>query len=179
MSRTYSRTRPLWRSLVDALVFAAVLTAVVLLLDRFGMIDIGSGNASAKDGDSLVLNDTEVRLFGIDAPEYNQTCNGSAGEYPCGRKARDALRALLRNRTISCRSFETDRYGRAVSVCKDGDLEINREMVRQGWAVAYFRHSTAYAAAQKEARAARRGIWQGRFEMPENYRARNADSFAR
>jgi endonuclease YncB( thermonuclease family) len=173
LPRYWVRRRPFWRTLLDAIVFAAALTLVVLILDRFGLMDVGTGNARAKDGDSLTLNGAEVRLFGIDAPELNQSCGSNAGEYPCGREARDALGSLLRNKIISCKSFETDRYGRAVSVCWDGKLEINNEMVRQGWAIAYFRHATAYARAQKEARAARRGIWRGRFEMPENYRARH------
>jgi len=172
LPRHFSKRRPFWRTLVDAIVFAAALTLVVLILDRFGMIDVGTGNARAKDGDSLVLNDTEVRLYGIDAPELNQTCGSNIGEYSCGHDARDALRNLLRGKTINCKSLETDHYGRAVSICWDGKLEINNEMVRQGWAVAYFRHATAYAKAQKEARAAKRGIWRGKFEMPENYRER-------
>lgn len=33
-----------------------------------------AGLARAKDGDSLMVGDTEVRLFGIDAPEFDQTC---------------------------------------------------------------------------------------------------------
>jgi endonuclease YncB( thermonuclease family) len=172
LPRYSARRSPFWRTLLDAIVFAAALTLVVLILDRFGMIDVGNGNARAKDGDSLVLNDTEVRLYGVDAPELNQTCGSNAGEYDCGLDARDALRNLLRGKTINCKSLETDRYGRAVSICWDGKLEINNELVRQGWAIAYFRHATAYAKAQKEARAARRGIWRGRFEMPENYRER-------
>jgi endonuclease YncB( thermonuclease family) len=176
LPRYPARRRPFWRTLLDAIVFAAVLTLVVLILDRFGMIDVGTGNARAKDGDSLVLNDTEVRLYGIDAPELHQTCGSNTGEYPCGAEARDALRDLLRGKTINCKSLETDRYQRAVSICWDGKLEINKEMVRRGWAVAYFRHATVftnYAKAQKEARAARRGIWQGKFELPENYRERH------
>jgi endonuclease YncB( thermonuclease family) len=158
---------------LEAIVFAAALTIVVLILDHFGLMDVGTGNAQAKDGDSLTLNGTEVRLFGIDAPELNQTCGSNAGEYPCGREAREALRSLLRNKIIKCKSLETDRYGRAVSICWDDKIEINNEMVWQGWAIAYFRHATAYAKAQKEARAANRGIWRGKFEMPENYRARH------
>jgi endonuclease YncB( thermonuclease family) len=173
LPRHSSRRRPFWRTLVDAIVFAAVLTLVVLILDRFGMIDVGTGNAQAKDGDSLTLIGTEVRLYGIDAPELNQTCGSNSGEYACGRDARDALRNLLRGKTINCKSLETDRYGRAVSICWDGKLEINNEMVRQGWAVAYFRRATSYAKAQKEARAAKRGIWRGKFELPENYRTRH------
>lgn len=171
--RSYRPKRPLWRTLLDALLFAAVLIAVTFVLDRLQILDVGTGNASAKDGDSLMLNGTEVRLHGIDAPEYNQSCGAAQGEYPCGREAAMALRSLLRGRTINCRSMDTDRYGRAVSICRDGDLEINREMVRQGWAVAYIRHSFGYVRAQKEAKAAKRGIWQGKFELPENYRARN------
>ena len=167
------RKRPLWRTVFDALVFAAALLIVVMLLDRFNLIDIGTGNASAKDGDSLVLNGTEVRLHGIDAPEYNQTCRSPLGDYACGRDALKALRTMLSNRKINCKSLDTDRYGRAVSICRDGPLEINREMVRQGWAVAYARHSIAYLRTQQEAKSAKRGIWQGSFEMPEAYRARN------
>ncbi len=169
--------RPLWRTLVDALLFAAVLIAVTFMLDRLQILDVGTGNASAKDGDSLVLNGTEVRLHGIDAPEYNQNCGRPSGDYPCGREAAKALRNLLRGRTINCRSIDTDRYGRAVSICRDGDFEINREMVRSGWAVAYIRHSVSYVRAQQEAKLSKRGIWQGRFEMPENYRARNRKTF--
>jgi endonuclease YncB( thermonuclease family) len=158
--------------LVDALIFLLVLTIFLLAMQRINILDVGSGNASAKDGDSLVLNGTEVRLHGIDAPEYNQSCRSPSGDYPCGREAREALRALLRGRIIQCNSFETDRYGRAVSECRNGNININREMVMQGWAVAYLRHSTAFVSAQREAKLAKRGLWQGTFEMPEDYRSR-------
>ena len=32
------------------------------------------GLAHSKDGDSLMVGNREVRLFGIDAPEFDQTC---------------------------------------------------------------------------------------------------------
>ncbi|MCA0433765.1 MAG: thermonuclease family protein [Proteobacteria bacterium] len=161
-----------WRRLRELLVLLIVLMVTVKAMQYLGMFDVGSGNATAKDGDSLTLNDTEVRLFGIDAPELHQTCGSPDGEYPCGREARTALRDLLAGQTISCTSHEADRYGRAVSVCRAGETEINREMVRRGWAVAYVRHSTRYLREEREAQAANRGIWRGRFEMPENYRER-------
>jgi endonuclease YncB( thermonuclease family) len=170
--RQRGRPRPLWRTLSEAAIFLLVLAITLLGLQRVNVFDIGSGNATAKDGDSLTLNNTEVRLHGIDAPELHQSCRGPTGEYPCGREARDALRQLLRNRAISCTAIDGDRYNRAVSVCRDGMLDINNEMVRLGWAVAYFQHSTAYARAQKEAKSAKRGIWQGTFEMPEDFRER-------
>jgi endonuclease YncB( thermonuclease family) len=36
-----------------------------------------SGIARAKDGDSMMVGETEVRLFGVDAPEFDQTCTRS------------------------------------------------------------------------------------------------------
>ncbi len=155
------------------MIFLLVLAAVLKGLQRFQVFDLGSGNARAKDGDSLELNGTEVRLHGIDAPEYNQSCGSPEGEYNCGREAGEALAGLLRGQTISCQVIDRDSYGRAVSVCRNGNLEINREMVRRGWAVAYLRHSLSYVAAQNEAKAAARGIWRGTFEMPETFRSRH------
>jgi endonuclease YncB( thermonuclease family) len=168
----WGKRRPLWRTAIDAIVFIVLLAIVLTGLELTDVLEINTGNAKAKDGDSLVVAGQDIRLHGIDAPELKQTCGSPDGEYECGRMARDELRKLIRSQTISCRTLEVDRYQRQVAVCKTGEMEINREMVRLGWAIAYFRHSTAYAREQKEAKAARRGIWRGRFEMPENYRNR-------
>jgi hypothetical protein len=46
-------------------------------------------------------------------------------------------------------------------------------MVVAGLAVAYRRFSQAYVDAEAEARAAKRGVWQGEFEMPWDYRERH------
>jgi endonuclease YncB( thermonuclease family) len=131
----------------------------------------------AIDGDSFKVGPTEIRLYGIDAPEYRQSCTGASQlQQPCGKLARDALSELLRGRNIHCNTFDQDRYGREVSVCKDGTLDINREMVRLGWAVAYRKHAIAYVSVEAEAKKAKRGIWAWSFEMPEDYRARYRSS---
>lgn len=171
-----TRTRPLWRTLVDALVFAAALIIVALVLDRLGLTDIGSGGYTVVDGDSLRRGDTEIRLVGIDAPEYRQMCRDRSGqEYACGREALTALRALVRSGTVTCESHDVDRYGRALSSCRVNGENINREMVRSGWAVAYTPAGLdfSYMREEREAKAARRGVWQGPFERPSDYRARN------
>ena len=155
------------------LVFLVVLTIVLALMKQFGMIDLGTGSVQVVDGDSLRRGDTDIRLYGIDAPEYRQSCRDKHGtEYSCGKQSANALRRLVKGQEVSCSSIETDRYGRAVAVCKVGDLEINGEMVRLGWAVAYSRHSPSYVRAEAEAKNAKRGIWAGTFETPEDYRAR-------
>ena len=134
----------------------------------------GSGAYHAVDGDSFTIGKSEIRLHGIDAPEYRQTCKtGSGTSQPCGKLARDQLSKLIGKSKLVCRTLEQDRYGRQVSVCKAGDIDINREMVRLGWAIAYRRHSQAYIASEREAKSARRGIWQWQFDMPEDYRNRS------
>lgn len=173
MSRYWRRPRPFYRSVIDAAFFLIVLTLVLAAMKQFGMIDLGTGSFNVVDGDSLRRGDTDIRLHGIDAPEYRQTCQDKHGaEYPCGKQAANALRSLVREGEVSCSSIETDRYGRAVAVCRIGNLDINGEMVRLGWAVAYTRHSLSYVRLETEARRAKRGIWTGRFEQPEDYRAR-------
>jgi endonuclease YncB( thermonuclease family) len=167
------RPRPFYRSVIDALVFLAVLTIVLALMKQFDLIDLGAGSVQVVDGDSLRKGDTDIRLYGIDAPEYRQSCRDKHGtEYSCGKQSANALRGLVKGQVVSCSSVETDRYGRAVAVCKVGDFDINGEMVRLGWAVAYSRHSTSYLRAEAEARKAKRGIWAGTFETPEDYRSR-------
>jgi endonuclease YncB( thermonuclease family) len=135
--------------------------------------EASGGTYQAIDGDSFKAGQIEVRLHGIDAPEYRQSCKDASGQsFNCGKSARDVLSKLLRGRSVSCRIIDKDRYGRQVSVCRDGETDINREMVRLGWAVAYRKHSGAYVSAESEARKAKRGIWQGTFEAPDKYRDR-------
>jgi endonuclease YncB( thermonuclease family) len=173
VTRYWRGPRPFYRSVIDALVFLAVLTFVLALMKQFGMIDLGTGSVQVVDGDSLRKDDTDIRLYGIDAPEYQQSCRDRLGsEYFCGKQSANALRGLVKGQEVSCSSVETDRYGRAVAVCKVGELDINGEMVRLGWAVAYSRHSLSYVRVEAEAKKAKSGIWAGTFENPEDYRAR-------
>jgi endonuclease YncB( thermonuclease family) len=128
------------------------------------------------DGDSLRTANGEIRLLGIDAPELHQTCRDENGrEWACGRAARDRLRALVGRRTLACASRERDRYGRALAVCAAGDIaDLGETLVLDGYAVHYGGSTRRYAAAEAEARAARRGLWRGNFERPELWRARRS-----
>ena len=91
------RPRPFYRSVTDALVFLAVLTIVLALMKQFGMIDLGTGSVQVVDGDSLRRGETDIRLYGIDAPEYRQSCRDQHGtEYSCGKQSANALRGLVK-----------------------------------------------------------------------------------
>jgi len=129
------------------------------------------GRASVIDGDTVQIAGERIRLWGMDAPESAQQCTGRDGRsWPCGRRAAAALDDHLLNQTVRCTRKDTDRYGRTVAECFVQGQSVNRWLVRQGWAVAYREYSTAYVAEETQARGERRGIWQGTFQMPAEYR---------
>ena len=129
--------------------------------------------ASVIDGDTIEIHGTRIRLNGIDAPESGQLCQDARGTaWRCGQQAALALSDRIgRRQVVSCQQTDTDRYGRVVADCFVGRENLNRWMVREGWAVAYRQYSTAYIAAEDHARTGQRGIWQGRFDMPWDWRA--------
>jgi len=135
------------------------------------------GAASARptiaDGDTFTLGTDRIRLWGVDAPEGRQICRNARGTpYRCGDVARDQLKALIGDRPVDCRERDRDQYGRSVAQCRAGGVDLGEAMVRAGWAVEYrvFSRGT-YAAAEAQAKAARRGLWAGTFEPPSAYRA--------
>lgn len=125
------------------------------------------------DGDSLTVARQRVRLYGIDAPELHQHCRSPEGPVPCGIWAWDSLALRLAGETVSCEVRDTDRYGRAVALCRLADgRDLGELLVSEGFAVAYRRYSLDYADEEESAHAARRGLWAYEFEMPWDWRKR-------
>lgn len=117
-----------------------------------------------------MVGNTEVRLFGIDAPEYHQSCTRNGQPWSCGAAAADQLSRLVTGKQVRCVAVDTDQHGRTVARCSVGNIDVNREMVSSGYAVAYRHYSFAYVSAEQTAKANKRGLWAGTFEMPSEYR---------
>ncbi len=142
-----------------------------IMIMLFAQAVLAKENIYAVDGDSIKLREQNVRLAYIDAPEYYQTCKDSEGkEYNCGIKAREKLERLMKLGELSCKTIGKDIYNRDMSECFVGDVNVNLEMVKSGWAVVYKSKDVAYLEAQKDAKRAKLGIWQGKFMKPELYR---------
>lgn len=134
-----------------------------------------TGSVKVTDGDTLRLQDVShgsvrIRLFGIDAPELDQTCSNASGRWDCGRTAKQQLEEAVGGRPVSCLVEAMDRYGRVVARCSAAGVDINEHMVRAGMAVATPQYSKRYVAVEEQARADRVGIWAGSFTRPEDYR---------
>ncbi|RMF33673.1 MAG: thermonuclease family protein [Alphaproteobacteria bacterium] len=131
-----------------------------------------AGHPRVKDGDSLVFGKAEVRLEGIDAPEWGQRCRAEGRSYPCGKEAAQLLQHLIAGVIVRCRGTEFDRYDRLIATCLANGRDINREMVLRGQALAFRRYSTSYVAEEARARAQGAGLWSSVFVAPWEYRAR-------
>jgi len=131
----------------------------VLLLTVPAQADV-RGTARVIDGDTLEVAGTRVRLFGIDAPEMDQSCASANGDWSCGRWARDELVRLIGQRRVTCRGDTRDRYDRLVAVCDAGQGDLAAALVRGGAALAYREYSLDYVAVERLAQADRRGLWQ-------------------
>ncbi|NJO32164.1 MAG: thermonuclease family protein [Rhodospirillales bacterium] len=130
-----------------------------------------AGLAKVVDGDTIILNDTRVRLEGIDAPEAGQTCRRRLlGRWPCGTEATLALARLVEGKHVACEPRGLDRYGRTLGACFLGRQDVNAWMVRQGHAWAFVRYSSSYTREEAQARAEHIGIWQGEATPPWEYR---------
>lgn len=139
------------------------------------------------DGDTIVINGgTHIRLWGIDAPELDQTCKHDnkafAGgiSWNCGDAAKTYLGSMFAPKmTLKCSKKDTDSYGRTVATCSltspDGKTyDIARSMVAAGFAMDWPKYSHgAYAEPQKYAAEHKLGIWDGYVQNPWDYRAQH------
>lgn len=163
----WGRTRPFrgFAGTIAALVAVAVIAVAAGWLGPQGKPI--SGHPYVIDGDTLRFGSSRVRLLGIDAPELDQTCTDAAGAaYACGSAARAFLVGLIGDRTATCDHSGRDRYGRTLAKCSAAGGDLGDAIAGAGWAVA----EADYSFAALGARAARRGIWQGSFEDPADWR---------
>jgi endonuclease YncB( thermonuclease family) len=116
------------------------------------------------DGDTLtVLDATNTqhrgRLAGIDAPERAQ---------PFGTKARERMAALAMGKSVAVHSQGQDKYGREIARIEFEGQDVGRQLVAEGLAWHYTRYSddAGLAAAERDARAARRGLWADAKPVP-------------
>ena len=122
------------------------------------------------DGDTIKLENGEVvRYLGIDTPE---TVHPSKPVQCFGKEASAKNKELVEGKLVKLEKDITDRdkYGRLLRYVWVGDLFVNDELVRQGYAYVYtyppdVKYTEQFVQAQKEARENNRGLWLGCLEQ--------------
>ena len=139
-----------------------------------------SGKAEVVDADTIKINKIKIRLFGIDAPEKEQVCKkiymsffifNFQKDYKCGEKSTSALTNKIKDKKIKCiLDKKKDKYKRNIGTCYLKNQDINRWLVRSGYAIAYKRYSKKYILDEQYAKENKLGIWVGTFIKPEKWR---------
>ena len=146
----------------------------LLLLPAIAEAADVTGVPKIHDGDQVQIGNTKIRLGGIDAPSVDQLCLNTKGErWTCGVAARDELARHVENKSWTCHVQQTDRRGRIIARCEVDGEDIQKWMVKSGWALSYVRFSRDYDADETAARDAKAGMWQGAFIAPWDWRVRN------
>ena len=116
------------------------------------------------DGDTITVLDREnnqhkIRFQGIDAPESKQAY---------GQAAKENLSRMIFGKEVKVVWSKMDKYGRVVGKILLDGRDINIEQIKAGYAWHYKSYAReqppedrlSYAAAEQEARAGKRGLWQ-------------------
>jgi endonuclease YncB( thermonuclease family) len=129
-----------------------------------------TGRVKVLDAHTLLYGDgTEVDLNGgMDAPDLAQIGLIDNKVYPCGQEAADFLKQLIGDKPVTCYA-DADHDGKRIRQADAfvGEINLNIEMVRNGWAMA---HHSGTAAWEAMARENKRGLWRGGFVFPERWR---------
>ena len=120
---------------------------------------------SIHDGDTIRAflkgKEVKIRLAEIDTPELKQDF---------GVESKKCLEKFLygKDRKISFKFREKDKYGRLVGWLYSGNLDVNFEMVKTGCAWAYERYAETQKLffAQSFAQRNRLGLWKNEKAIP-------------
>ena len=121
------------------------------------------------DGDTIYVRVDgrieKVRYIGMDTPE---TKHPIRGKEPGGVQATALNRLLVMGKTVRLELDvrERDRYRRLLAYVYVGDLMVNAELVRLGYAHAMtvppnVAHASRFVSLERQAREAGRGLWAG------------------
>lgn len=129
------------------------------------------GSVRVVNADTLIMYNNYFRLLGIDAPESNQMCSDRKGRaYNCGREAALWLKNWIADAELECHVVQRDTKGNMIGTCSYGQYDIGAALVNAGWAVADTKYTQAYYPYELQAQEGRRGLWQGQFYKPWDWR---------
>ena len=124
---------------------------------------------------------TVYRLLGVDTCAPGQVARLGRQPWPCGTVATAWLVAATLNRWLSCATVREEAGEQLARCASASHPDLAAAMVRDGIAVSLpatgiAPEIRAYAAAEREARKAYRGLWASTFQMPWEFRVGRADA---
>lgn len=143
-----------------------LVAAVCLVATPAASQDL-SGSARVIDGDEIEVAGQRIRIHGILAPMTKQLCSTGLDWTACGEEAIREMRDLIAGEPVRCEQHDVDGFGVFVGVCFNTQgLDLGKQMVRRGWALADRQSSFDYLADEEAASTTEEGMWRRTFAPP-------------
>ena len=98
---------------------------------------------------------------------------GDEKKYQCGVRSKEFLVSLITDKPVRFVHKDVDRYKRIVAECFVNNINLNKELVKNGWALAYRDYSNDYVDDENFAKENNLGMWKGTFIEPKKWRKLN------
>lgn len=117
-----------------------------------------TGKAYVTDGDGIKVSKYNIRLAGLDAPEWDQLAKHHDGYwFKQGKRVKSALIRAIGGKHVRVTVEGFDKYGRVLGMVTWKGKDVGARLVRNGLARAAY--DDRYKHLEREARRERRGMW--------------------
>lgn len=114
-----------------------------------------------EDVDTVNLRSHTVQLAHVEGPDADESCTTASGRnWPCGMRARTALRRLVRSRALECLDLAAPEGAPRRANCSAAGRDLSVWLMEQGWA----RPTDDAPAAMKELHAAAEAAGRGLYD---------------
>jgi len=155
---------PSWKAVSLAL-YVLFVPAAATALEEI------TGPAWVLEGDLISIRGQSIRLWGIDAPEREQTCVRNGRVWRCGQAATVYLRKFVGSNTVTCRPVWQDSDDVVHARCRMKGLDLAADMATRGYALIPPNGPRAYVLNRNEGRTRGAGLWSGLYMAPWDWRA--------
>ena len=138
------------RNWKQRIILLIVVSSLGYMNEEFGRFSVFSDRVI--DGDTFVMDNTKIRIWGIDTPERDQFGYEQATLH---------LKKIIKKNELNCIFKKRDVYRRSLMRCDlEGGQDLGAQMVLSGWAKDFTKYSDGYYKKQEyRARDLKRGLW--------------------
>tara|TARA_B100001250_G_C19678786_1_gene734898 strand:- start:456 stop:956 length:501 start_codon:yes stop_codon:yes gene_type:complete len=147
--------------------------SIFLLKNLNAEDDIIKGKAKVVNSDYIKIDKQTIILFGVEAMERPQKCYINNELWPCWESGVRKLEEIVDLGETICFVKGKAKMNRVFAICETQNIELNKELIRSGLALARIKQSDLYIDDQRYAKENNLGIWRGKFIEPWKWRMQN------
>tara|TARA_B100000965_G_scaffold405670_1_gene440647 strand:- start:107 stop:607 length:501 start_codon:yes stop_codon:yes gene_type:complete len=155
-------------------IYLIVFFISIFLLKNLNAEDkIIKGKAKVVNSDYIKIDKQTIILFGVEAMERPQKCYINNELWPCWESGVRKLEEIVDLGETVCFVKGKAKMNRVFAICETQNIELNKELIRSGLALARIKQSDLYIDDQRYAQENNLGIWRGKFIEPWKWRMQN------